>query len=521
VWVPTSINGAPSPRELHTAVWTGSEMIVWGGYFYDVSDTLFDDGYRYDPATDSWSPTSTTGAATPRALHTAVWTGSRMVVWGGADFNGYPVTGGRYDPTTDTWAPMSTTAAPAGRQNHTVVWTGSRMIVWGGYFYDGADHELNSGGRYDPVADTWAATSTGSGVPSPRDLHAAVWTGSRMVVWGGYDAADLVNTGGRYDPTTNTWTTTSTANAPPGVELHTAVWTGTRMVVWGGWDGFEDVVTGGRYDPTANSWTATSTTGAPPIRDSHTAVWTGGRMVVWGGGLTEFDGVNFTFTALDTGGWYDPATDNWTSTATTGVPTARFYHTAVWTGTLMVVWGGEDTFQFLDTGGSYAVGSSVDADGDGYTGCAGDCNDSNPAVYPGASEVCNGIDDDCNTVIDDGDAALCDDADPCTTDTCAGVTGCAHVNDGASCTDANACTANSCDPASGCVYPSANLDVTGFSTARVDGRDLIVLADAWNSCPTDPAPSRYDAAANLDPTTPCIEDTDFHLFMTTFGQVCP
>jgi hypothetical protein len=54
------------------------------------------------------------------------------------------------------------------------------------------------------------------------------------------------------------------------------------------------------------------------------------------------------------------------------------------------------------------------------------------------------------------------------------------------------------------------------------GRDLVVLADAWNSCPGDP---RYNAAANLDgvPTLPdaCVDTTDFHLFMTTFGSSCP
>ncbi len=52
-----------------------------------------------------------------------------MIVWGG--FNGPFNTGGRYDPSTDSWTPTSTTNAPAGRARHTAVWTDSEMIVWG------------------------------------------------------------------------------------------------------------------------------------------------------------------------------------------------------------------------------------------------------------------------------------------------------------------------------------------------------------------------------------------------------
>jgi hypothetical protein len=42
-----------------------------------------------------------------------------------------------------------------------------------------------------------------------------------------------------------------------------------------------------------------------------------------------------------------------------------------------------------------------DEDGDGWTFCGGDCADTVPAVHPGAEEVFNGVDDDCNNVIDD------------------------------------------------------------------------------------------------------------------------
>jgi hypothetical protein len=177
------------------------------------------------------------------------------------------------------------------------------MIVWGGYRREGATSILTStGGVYDPATDAWTPTST-IGAPTARDSHAAVWTGSKMIVWGGYDGVPGVpsGTGGIYDPATETWTPTSTVGAPSGRAEHTAVWTGSKMIVWGGWPGGSTVEgTGGIYDPATDTWTPTSTVGVPRGRDSHTAVWTGSRMIVWGGaGATA--GV-----FLDSGGVFAP-----------------------------------------------------------------------------------------------------------------------------------------------------------------------------------------------------------------------
>ena len=340
-WTATAMTaGVPSVRSEHTAVWTGTKMIVWGGY----GGTLLNTGGQYDPVSNSWTATSITGSVpSARYQHTAVWTGSKMIVWGGSDGT-YLNTGGQYDPVGNSWSATAITAGvPSARSNHTAVWTGSKMIVWGG---SGATYPV-TGGLYDPGTNSWTATATTAGVPSGRVFHTAVWTGSKMIVWGGTDGTAL-NTGGQYDPAGNSWTATSVVGSVPSARrFHTAVWTGSRMIVWGGYD-VTFAKTGGQYDPVGNSWTGTSITSGnvPVARQAHSAVWTGTKMVVWGG-------TNGAGSLLNTGGQYDPMSDSWTANPNTGnLPSGRADHTAVWTGTKMIIWGGYDEFgTYLNTGG--------------------------------------------------------------------------------------------------------------------------------------------------------------------------
>ena len=216
------------------------------------------------------------------------------------------------------------------RRDHTAVWTGTEMIIWGGESSTGI--KTDTGGRYDPITDTWTPMTT-TGAPSERRDHTAVWTGTEMIVWGGWDTF-FINNGGRYNPDTDTWTTVSNTGAAVGCVNHSAVWTGSEMIVWGGTDSsYAKIETGGRYDPTTDSWTATTTTGAPVARDKHHAFWIGTEMIVWGGQDASHNETN-------TGGRYDPATDSWTATSTVGPPSARYGESAVWTGTEMIIWGG-------------------------------------------------------------------------------------------------------------------------------------------------------------------------------------
>ena len=142
------------------------------------------------------------------------------------------------------------------------------------------------GAGYTEIAPTplnyWTATTT-TGAPSGRQYHTAVWTGSKMIVWGGYIDSARLNGGGQYDPVANAWTPTTRLGAPSGRSGHTAVWTGSKMIVWGGFNGSAKLHDGGQYDPALDTWTATTPTGAPSVRVNHTAVWTGSRMIVWAG----------------------------------------------------------------------------------------------------------------------------------------------------------------------------------------------------------------------------------------------
>jgi len=358
-WLPISPTDAPSARCAHTAVWTETEMIVWGGKYYDGSWHNLNTGGRYDPSTNSWTATSTDNAPSGRNSHRAVWTGTEMIVWGGIDTTGaYFNTGGRYNPSTNSWTETSTDNAPSLRCSHIAIWTGTEMTVWGGSYYDensGNYYYYADGARYDPANNSWTATSTDN-APVARESHTAVWNAnaSEIIVWGGYYMDPswneyFYNDGGRYDPANNSWTATSTDNAPSARISHTAVWSGTEMIIWGGYyydPSYNEYYynDGGRYDPVNNSWTATSTDNAPSARNNHAAVWTGTEMIVWGGG----DAGGY----FNTGGRYKPSADSWTATTTTNAPSARILFTAIWTGTDMIIWGGYDG-TYTNDGGRY------------------------------------------------------------------------------------------------------------------------------------------------------------------------
>ena len=105
-------------------------MIVWGGF---NGTTSLGDGARYNPVANAWTALPTSVAPAARYAHTTVWTGTDMIVWGGLGSSSAALGDGvRYSPAGNAWTALSSAGAPSPRGSHTAVWTGTEMIVWGG-----------------------------------------------------------------------------------------------------------------------------------------------------------------------------------------------------------------------------------------------------------------------------------------------------------------------------------------------------------------------------------------------------
>jgi N-acetylneuraminic acid mutarotase len=352
-WMPISTSLAPTARSAAASVWTGQEWIIWGGLVAGQLPTS--SGARLRPDLDSWTEITKSEAPTPRSRHTAVWTGTQMIVWGGfgpteyendgtliMDFSRALNTGGRYTPQPQGWAPVSTTGAPSARIGHAAVWTGSRMIVFGGRNSGGL---LGDGVSYDPITDQWSALPP-TGAPSPRSGATALWTGSALLVWGGDGPTDnlSISSGALLtfapDGTPAGWQPLSTASSPSARRAASTAWDGRRLYVWGGQSLQGATLSDGSvWDSQSNTWSALGTSGAPTARFNAAAVWTGEEFAVFGGSGPT--GVQIG--PLATGAAWNPTTGTWRALPSQAPESARSAPHSAWTGSQWLVHGGSTT----------------------------------------------------------------------------------------------------------------------------------------------------------------------------------
>ncbi|WP_437572060.1 kelch repeat-containing protein [Sorangium sp. So ce542] len=192
VWVPAA--PAVDLRPWHTATLLpdGTVLIAGGEMPSSGSGPIpLSSAMRYDPATDTWAPTSAMHHA--RFRHTATLLPDGTVLVAG----GYPATARaeRYDPTTGAWTEAAPMNVARGGPAAALLSNGAVLVVGG---VDGS-YRVSSAELYDPVANTWAFVSSmhrARGASSATPLM-----DGRVLVVGGADASPEV-----YDPSTDTWT---------------------------------------------------------------------------------------------------------------------------------------------------------------------------------------------------------------------------------------------------------------------------------------------------------------------------
>ena len=227
-------------------------------------------------------------------------------------------------------------APPEVRSEAASAWTGHDLLTWGGYVFEGSgDKSPNDDGFiFDAVSQSWSMMPVSP--LSSRSAAASAWTGSELVIWGGWDGTDegatpgVLGDGAAYDPAAGSWR--MLPPAPISGRAPLSAWTGTELIVWGSEMRTPDLPRdGAAYDPAQNTWRAIAP--APIELSDATAVWTGREMIVFGAAL---GGGNDAATPVAVGAAYDPERDAWRRIADSELsPQAS---TAAWDGEAMIAW---------------------------------------------------------------------------------------------------------------------------------------------------------------------------------------
>lgn len=339
-------------RAFHSAVWTGSEVIVWGGQ--DNEQRALGTGLRIDPERGTVRALSANGAPEPRFRHFAAWTGKEMVVWGGVrtaesdtDMGEPAEGGGLYDPERDSWRPISAEQGPGPRLCASVAWTGAELFVWGGLAQD-ADGRIAywDGALYDPERDVWRPITL---EPSPEgncDTQ-TIAMGGRVLVMGGTIAAhEPASSGGAiYDTEADEWSPLEEGYGHFGFPGAPQGWTGTEAV------SCYQTMECHAFSPERMAWRMLDSDGQPGLR-----VWSGytfgaDELQIFGGADQPGD-----LQAVGDGAVYDFSADAWRPMPTECAPPPRYNHTLTWTPSGSLVWGGRSAGGILSGAGWLLLG---------------------------------------------------------------------------------------------------------------------------------------------------------------------
>lgn len=208
------------------SAWTGRELLVLATPRTGGAPV----GAAYDPAADRWRTIAAFPLAGDRYGPSTVWTGEELLVWGGHGSQGGPGTqeppprpegGAAYDPARDRWRVLD--VAPGALELHPTAWTGREILAMAGddpLQVHAISADLRSVRR---LADAPAGATRGEN---------PVWTGAELILVGGRSDTDRP-VAVAFDPRANRW-----RELPdPGLKAERAqviAWAGSEVVVVGG-----------------------------------------------------------------------------------------------------------------------------------------------------------------------------------------------------------------------------------------------------------------------------------------------
>jgi len=271
-----------APRSEHVAVWTGTEMIVCCGRQVGAGVAAA----AYDPLADMWRVISSPPISP--TFGQAVWTGAEMVVFGGVGPGGFGNLRGAaaYNPTTG-WRTLSD--LPYGIERNAEAVLGNGVIyTWPSWLRTGDDAQPLA---YHIATDSWEVLTVPPELKLPLS-PSLTWTGYELIAWGlTPDLGQAFGVGLAFEPATGTWRALPPPPLPPtspsdGSESsQSSAWTGTEMIVWTGWIGTEwDAPTTSvmAYDPAADSWSLVAPGPVMSIGLYHNPLtWTGTHLLVY------------------------------------------------------------------------------------------------------------------------------------------------------------------------------------------------------------------------------------------------
>jgi hypothetical protein len=187
-WARLQVGRSPAAREDHT--WTvdgdGAAAYLFGGR---DGGTVYDDLWRFDLATDSWSRLRPSGARpSARFGHSAAWVpGTGLVVFAGQRGTDFFRDLWAYHPGSERWARLPERgAAPAPRYGScAVVGRDGRLVISHGFTFRGRFDDTRA---YDFRARRWASVAPEGRRPGERCLHECFTDAQgQLVLYGGQD----------------------------------------------------------------------------------------------------------------------------------------------------------------------------------------------------------------------------------------------------------------------------------------------------------------------------------------------